>query len=309
MAGRSDKALAEQRPRPHCEAATGMTVRGLFPTYHPVVGMVYFAAVIIFSFSSTQPVYVAIAAVMACLYLVYLKGWRQLGRQLVWFVPFTLFIALLNSFFNVAGTTVLWRWRVFQLTAEGLAYGFAIGGMLIAVLTWFSCYNEVMTDDKFTYLFGRVAPTLSLAISMISRWVPTMVKRGRVIYDSQEALIGGENGDASKKGAFSRGVRMASVLVGLGMEDSIQTSDSMRARGWGLTRRTSYARYRWHPREYLVLGFLLVMIALNAVLMYIATSQFAYYPTMSQLHPWWGYLPYVAMLAIPFLVELEAVGR
>ena len=30
---------------------------------------------------------------------------------------------------------------------------------------------------------------------------------------------------------------------------------------------------------------------------------------MSQLHPWWGYLPYVAMLAIPFLVELEAVGR
>ncbi len=30
--------------------------------------------------------------------------------------------------------------------------------MLAAVVLWFGCYNEVMTSDKFIYLFGRVIP-------------------------------------------------------------------------------------------------------------------------------------------------------
>jgi hypothetical protein len=40
-----------------------------------------------------------------------------------------------------------------------------------------------------------------------------------------------------------------------------------------------------------------------------APSQFVFYPTMSQLHLWWGYIPYVIMLALPLIVELEAVGK
>ena len=283
-----------------------MPAKGLFPTYHPVVGMLFFVAAICFSFASSHPVYVSISAIMACVYLVFLKGWRALGRSLKWFIPFTLFIAILNSVFNSAGTTVIFAAGPISLTFEGCMYGIFIGVMLISVLTWFSCYNEVMTDDKFTYLFGRRLPTLSLVISMISRWIPTMAKRGQVIYESQEALIGSDN---SRKGQLSRGVRMASVLVGLGMEDSIQTSDSMRARGYGLTNRTSYASYPWHLREYLVLGVLVVLIVINAILMFMATSQFVFYPTMSQLHLWWGYIPYVIMLALPLIVELEAVGK
>ena len=284
-----------------------MQAKGLFPTYHPVVGMLYFLAAIVFAFCSTQPVYVAISCIMAIVYLSFLKGIRAVGRSLALFLPLLLFITLLNSFFNSAGATVLWKFAIFSLTAEGLAYGVCVGLMLVSVLIWFSCYSEVMTDDKFTFLFGKFMPTISLVISMISRWVPTMIKRGRVIYESQEALIGGD--DSSKKGAFSRGVRMASVLAGLGMEDSIQTSDSMRARGYGLTNRTSYASYPWHLREYLVLGVLVVLIVINAILMFMATSQFVFYPTMSQLHLWWGYIPYVIMLALPLIVELEAVGK
>lgn len=307
--------------------------KGLFPTYHPAVCMLYFVAAIVFAFCSMQPGYVVTTAVMACAYLVYLAGWRRLGRVLVVFAPLVILVALLNSLFNTAGSTVVWKAGPLQLTVEGMAYGLMIGLMLLAVLTWFGCYNEVMTEDKFTYLFGRVAPTISLVISMISRWVPTMAHRGRVIYDSQEALIGGksvpsgEDGDgddagrarsprrrrredkAARQGVVRRATRLASVLVGLGLEDSIQTSDSMRARGWGLARRTSYASYPWHAREYVVLVFLLVMIVLNAALLFPATAQFAYYPTMSRLHLWWGYIPYVIMLATPFWVELEELGH
>lgn len=283
-----------------------MTAKGLFPTYHPVVGMLFFVAAVCFSFASQHPVYVGISAIMACVYLVFLKGWGALWRTLRWFIPFTVFIALLNSLFNTAGTTVLWRAGPISLTLEGTVYGIFVAVMLIGVLTWFACYNEVMTDDKFTYLFGRRLPTLSLVISMISRWIPTMAKRGQVIYESQEALIGH---DASRKGQVSRGVRMASVLVGLGMEDSIQTSDSMRARGYGLADRTSYATYRWHSREYVALAVLIALIVVNAILLFAAVRDFAYYPVMSQLHLWWGYIPFAVMLALPLIVELEVVGK
>ena len=135
----------------------------------------------------------------------------------------------------------------------------------------------------------------------------TVPSRGHSIYDSQEALIGGY--DQSNKGRFNRGVRLASVLAGLGMEDSIQTSDSMRARGYGVGKRTSYSQYTWHMREFVVLGLLVVLIVVNAMLMFHANGEFAYYPTLSILHLWWGYIPYVIMLALPFIVELEEVAR
>lgn len=47
------------------------------------------------------------------------------------------------------------------LTLESIAYGCAAAVMLVAVLFWFSCYNEVMTSDKFMYLFGRIIRTES----------------------------------------------------------------------------------------------------------------------------------------------------
>ena len=44
--------------------------------------------------------------------------------------------------------------------------------MLASVVLWFSSYNEVMTSDKFVYLFGRVIPALSLVLSMSLRFIP-----------------------------------------------------------------------------------------------------------------------------------------
>ena len=284
-----------------------MQAKGLFPTYHPAVAMLYFLAAIVFAFCTMQPVYVGISVIMASAYLVFLKGWRALGNTLQFCLPFMLLIAILNSCFNSAGATQLLEVGPFFLTLEALCYGVAIGFMILSVLVWFSCYSSVMTDDKFTYLFGRAFPSLSLVISMVSRWVPSMAQRGRVVYDSQEALVGGY--DQSAKARFGRGVRLASVLAGLGMEDSIQTSDSMRARGYGVGKRTSYAGYSWHLREYVVLGALVVLIVVNAMLMFMANEQFLYYPTLSQLHLWWGYIPYVVMLAMPFIVEIEEVMR
>ena len=53
-----------------------------------------------------------------------------------------------------------------------MLYGLASAALLSATLLWFTCYNTVMTSDKFIYLFGRVIPALSLVLSMTMRFVP-----------------------------------------------------------------------------------------------------------------------------------------
>ena len=281
--------------------------KGLFATYHPAVCMLFFLAAIGFAFSTQHPVYVVLACAMSGACLVYLRGWRPFLRTMGTCVPLVVFVGLLNSLFNAAGVTILWQWGPFCVCVEGLWYGVAMGGMLIAVLLWFACYNEVMTEDKFTYLFGRRLPTVSLMVTMISRWGPRMVSRGRSVHDSQEALIGGY--DQSRRGRLRRGVRMATVLVGLGMEDSIQTADSMSARGYGSATRTSYARFRWHARECVVLGVLCALIVANVALLVIDAGAFAYYPRVSPVGLSWGYATYALMLGMPFFVELERVRR
>ena len=281
--------------------------KGLFATYHPAVCMLFFLEAICFSFSTQHPVYVVLTCLFACAYLVYLKGLRPFLRSVGAFVPMVVFIGLLNSLFNSAGATLLWRWGPFSVTVEGLSYGLAVGGMLAAVLLWFSCYNEVMTEDKFTYLFGERMPTISLMVSMISRWIPRMVSRGQSIYDSQEALIGGY--DQSKSGKVKRSMRMATILAGLGMEDSVQTADSMCARGYGTARRTSYARYKWHVRESVVMGLLIALAIVNVILLVMGTESFKFYPRVSQIEFLWGYVTYALMLGMPFLVELERLKR
>jgi len=277
--------------------------KGIFSTYHPAVSMLFFVSVICLAFCSRQPVYVALTLLGASCYYVYLRGIAHMARMLLLIIPVLVFIAVINSLFNTAGVTTIFEWGIVNITIEGCAFGLAAGSMLVSALIWFGCYNELMTEDKFTYLFGRVAPTVSLVVSMVSRWVPRMTARGRNIFDAQEALIG--KYDTSKKGLTRRGVRLLAVLAGLGMEDSIQTSDSMRARGYGTSKRTSYAHYSWHARERIVLVVLAALVAANAVFMYTASIDFAYYPRISAITWTWGYPLYLVLLLMPLLLELE----
>ncbi|MBR3317271.1 MAG: hypothetical protein IKG21_05575 [Atopobiaceae bacterium] len=281
--------------------------KGLFATYHPAVCMLFFLAAIGFAFSTQHPAYVVLSCAMSGAFLVYLRGGRTFLRTMGTCVPLVVFVGLLNSLFNAAGATILWQWGPFSVCVEGLCYGMAVGGMLTAVLLWFACYNEVMSEDKFTYLFARRLPTVSLMVTMISRWTPRMVSRGRNIYNSQEALIGGY--DQSKRGKLHRGVRMATVLAGIGMEDSIQTADSMSARGYGSATRTSYARFKWHACERVALGALGALVVANATLLATDAEAFTFYPLVSPVEPSWGYATYALMLGMPFWVEIERLRR
>lgn len=278
----------------------------VFDRYHPVVALVYFASVLVFAMAAMQPVYLVLSAAAAWLCNAWLKGWLSALKTAAWQLPLVLIVAVLNPLFSSTGATELFRigHRAFYL--ESFAYGACMGLMLMAVLLWFSNASRVLTSDKVMALFGNVAPTIALMLSMAARLVPQFVGRGKEIGAVQEAC------SQTRPASFAERVRwrgrITTVLMGWSMEDSLEKADAMKARGWASAeKRTQYRPYRFGPADAAACAVLAALVAGNAFLAWIACSQYRFYPVMSTLVAWWGYAPYAALVFAPLIAD--AVDR
>lgn len=92
-----------------------------------------------------------------------------------------------------------------------MLYGAAAAVMLASVVLWFSSYNEVMTSDKFVYLFGRVIPALSLVLSMSLRFIPKFKAQMQTVSEAQPC-IGRDTKNGSVLRRVGNAVRIFSIL-------------------------------------------------------------------------------------------------
>ena len=162
-----------------------------FSRCHPMLNFFYFAVVLIFTMFSQHPLILAVSYAGAVSYGILLNGAGKTLRQSCFFtLPALLIVALLNPMFNHYGVTMLYyiessgNW----VTLEALIYGVVLGTVMFVVIQWFSCYNQVMTSDKFVYLFGRIIPALSLVLSMALRFVPEFLHQLKVIRNGQKGM-------------------------------------------------------------------------------------------------------------------------
>ncbi len=273
-----------------------------FDHYHPAVQVLFFASVLLFSMCALQPIYVILSLTCACIYAIYLKGLRTFLHDSWFFAIIIIVIAVINPLFGSQGNTVLFMFMEREFTAESFIYGLCSGAMLVSVFIWFSCSNEVVTTDGFLSLFGNLFPTIALVVSMVFSFIPRTIEKAHVIMRAQTIVLGEGTGRAQHA---RRGIRMASVLMAWSMEDAVETADSMRARGYGASsRRSSYRLLSLTRRDGAALTVLIALIIGNMFLVIVALGQFSFYPQMSTLYLlWWGYLPYVALLLFPLLLE------
>lgn len=270
--------------------------------YHPAVQFAYFAAVLVLGMAAFHPVLVAIVLASGFAYSVYLRGWHAAALGLRWQLPLVLVVAAVNPLFSAMGSTELFRIGLRAVYLESLAYGLCMGMLLVSVVLWFSNASHVLTSDKVMGLFGNVAPVIALMLSMAARLVPRFVRRGNLISSVQDACAPVRPRTAREKTAAH--VRLASVLMGWSMEDSLETADAMRSRGWGSSRRrTVYRRVRFRARDGVAAGALGALVAAAAFLAWVACSQFAFYPRLSTLVAWWGYAVYAILMFLPLLLQ------
>lgn len=226
-----------------------MKNKDAFGGCHPAVNLAYFGLTTGFSMFLMHPVCLFASLFCAVCYYIKLKGGKAVGFMARYALPLMLVTALVNAAFNHRGTIILCRFPTGNpLTLESAVYGIASAVMLASVLVWFACYSEIMTSDKFVYLFGKIIPALSLVLSMALRFVPRFKEQLGQVREAQKGL-----GKTSGKGSPLRRLKGAlscfSIMTTWALESSIETADSMKSRGYGLRGRTAFSVYTFTERD------------------------------------------------------------
>lgn len=210
---------------------------------HPAVGFLYFLFLFVLSLAMNHPILTGVNFTAALVYDVYLRGKRALKSVLLFVLPLVLILPFVNGLFNHYGVTVLFVLKNGNnFTLEALAYGLLIAVKFASVMLWLDCFNEIVDSDKFIFLFGRFSPRTALVISMTLRFIPLLRDGYREIETARKG-IGFSTSDKSFLRRMKNGVHTLSILITWVLESAIDTSYSMKARGYGLRGRTAYNQY------------------------------------------------------------------
>ena len=250
-----------------------------FDRLHPITAFVYFVLILLVAMLTMNPVIITICYLSSVVFCGMLIGMRKLLSSLAYNVPLMLMIAITNPMFVHKGETILFFLNDNPVTKEAIIYGVFASMMIMSVFYLCRCYTEIMTSDKFIYLFGRVIPKLSLVLSMILAFIPKLKRKYREIDEAQKAL--GIYATQSYVDKLRSKMRVLSILLTNSLETSVDTADSMRARGYGLKGRTSYAIYRFTVSDFAYLVFSIVFGVSIVVLIMLGASEFYYYPTVT----------------------------
>lgn len=279
-----------------------------FSKRHPIVNFLFFLGAIGFGVVIQHPVYLASGFVLGTTYYLLLNG-RKGMKLLLALLPLFLVMTAINPLFNTNGATVLCYVLGRPYTLEALYYGAAIASVFVVMLIWFGCYNAVLTSDKFTSLFGNLIPALSLLLVMVLRMIPNLMRKARQFAGARKSIGKGSGEYASNKEKRTDGMTILSALTDWALEGGVVTGDSMRSRGYGSAKRTSFMIYRMTgiDSSLLVTQCVLILAVLATALTGGTTAtytpDFSIAP-VSGMHIW-GFAAYCAYLSIPTVLHIK----
>ena len=127
----------------------GEVNKDIFSTYNPIINFLFFMGAVILGMFFVHPALLACSVLLSFAYYITIRKSRSL-KFLAGMIPLFVVLSAINPLFNTNGETVLFTYFGGRpYTLEALFYGIAIAAMFVSILTWFACYNAVMTSDKF----------------------------------------------------------------------------------------------------------------------------------------------------------------
>lgn len=276
-------------------------VRDAFSKCHPAVNFIFFALAIGFGVVIQHPLYILSGMLCAGTYYLALRGRR--GLKLIFgLLPVFVFLSAINPLFNTNGEHVLFTLFGRPYTREALMYGMVIAGVFLVMTLWFGCYSIVLTSDKFVCLFGSIIPALSLLLVMVLRLIPNLLRKGRQIVGVRKSIGKGISEENTRREKLRGAMVMLSALTDWALEGSIVTADSMRSRGYGSARRSSFQIYRMRALDWLLLA---AMALLAAAVLILGGTGADFTPTLRLDRPGAGLAAYILLLLIPIFIQIK----
>lgn len=257
---------------------------------HPLCAFAYMLCVLGITIITRHPIMLGFSAAGALALLFFT------GRSIAAYPIIALVTAVMNPVFSHNGATVLFFVGNTAVTAEAFVYGVLFGVMLACASAWSVVGSSLLSSDKWIWLFGRIAPAAGLTLSCALRFVPLFAMRVREFSQVQKAQT-------------LRGYLAAfGAAVSWSAEEAIISADSMKSRGYGTARRTSFALYRFGRQDAAVLAFIVLISAVCIASLCMGGAQFYCYPAVSavKFRPWdiAAYASFGALCIAPFSLAL-----
>lgn len=282
-------------------------MRDAFSDCHPIVNFLFYISALVMGMCFVHPLFLICSIVLSMIYYMIVKK-RWLG-YLVGMAGLFAVLSVVNPLFNTQGDHVLFTYfHGRPYTLEALYYGMALAAMLVTVLTWFATYNQVMTSDKFLYCLVRLAPSVSLILTMVLRLVPSFQKKTGQIGGARRC-IGKYVEDGTTYEKAEHGMVIVSALTSWALEGGVVMADSMRSRGFGTGKRTSFSIYRMNRQDRVLLLLMAVLSAMIVICSMCGGMEVTYTPQLyvSGLDSVWtvpGAVCYFLFLSIPTVLHV-----
>ena len=279
--------------------------RAAFQTFHPVVPTVLFVGIIALAMCGLEPHLVAVSLAFALLFALLTQGVAAALNKLRWQIPLLILICIINPLFNARGAHLLFRLGPFLVYGESVAFGLVMGALLISVLMWIENMAYLVGGDELLALGGGALPTISLMVSMTMRLVPQLLSRAATV---RTALVATTAARAPHSEKRSR-VRVMDALLSWALEDSIERSDAIRARGWGASpARSAYDPHPFRTHDLIALALVAGLITLAAFCVRDIVQGWDFYPRMAGTAPVLSFLPVTVLFAVPaVLIAAERI--
>ena len=128
------------------------------------------------------------------------------------------------------------------------------------------------------------------------------MRKARQLLSSRRCIGRGIAKESTNREKVRDGMMLLSSLTDWALEGSIITGDSMRSRGYGTAKRSSFQIYRLTSRDFRLLGAIAVLAGASVLA---GGIQAEFVPAVTLDPLGWGFGAYCAFLLIPIALHVK----
>lgn len=279
-----------------------------FQSYHPYVQFCYYLCVGILAMYFNHPIFLAVA----CLLLIFVNlshdGGRALRQWIPVFIIMSMLIILLNPILVSRGTNILFYFRGKQVTLEATIYGVTMALFIVIILMMFVSFNFILNGNRFLFIFSKLLPRTAFLVMIAIRFIPLLKRRLDEISEVQQ-IRGMTIKHGNLKDRTKNGMLLIQILLTWSLEEAVQTADSMKSRGYGIGKKSSYIPYKMEKRDWASLIFLILLFIICIAGGTLGYGKIVIYPELGPVGMF--YFDWILLLCmiLLFAFPLWAEGR
>lgn len=254
-----------------------------FNAFHPAITFSYYMGSIALIMLFIHPIFLIAGLLIILGIHIFHDRCKSLQRWLFFMIITGILLFVMNPIFNERGRHVLLEWMGHRVTLEATIYGGMSALSIIGVMMLFVSYNEVMTPNKLLFLFSKLLPQFAILLMLTLRFIPLMRRRLTEISDVQKSK-GISILHGTWKERIKKGMLYIQVLLTYSLEEAIQTADSMKARGYGQTNRSTYEYFRFKKSDIIALVYLVGLFSFDIFGRIKGYGFLTIYPILESIH-------------------------